>query len=270
MRFAYLMTAAVAGAVTAGSVQADSSASSLTLGVTPSYYQGDYGTGTTTKIYYVPIWANFESGNLDLKLTVPYISVEGPAGTLASEGMLIGNRVIGLTRSGGSTSGGGVSRNSGIGDVWAKASYRFRGAGGVPDISPYFKIKFGTASYSEGLGTGKNDYEPGIGLEWTAGPNLVPFVDFGYRFVGSPAGLDLSNAATYDGGIMYRVDQSSYVTGMFSGRQSIEPGFPDAADLLVAWNYYTAPGNGFQVFFDKGLSNGSPDYGVGVGLQTGF
>ncbi len=42
----------------------------------------------------------------------------------------------------------------------------------------------------------QNDYEPGIGLEWTAGPNLVPFVDFGYRFVGSPAGLDLSNAAT--------------------------------------------------------------------------
>ena len=42
---------------------------------------------------------------------------------------------------------------------------------------------------------------------------------------------------------MYRVDKSNYVTGMFSGHQSIEPGFPDTADLLVAWNYYTAPGN---------------------------
>ena len=35
------------------------------IGVTPSYCQGDYGTGTTTKIYYVPVWANLENGSLD-------------------------------------------------------------------------------------------------------------------------------------------------------------------------------------------------------------
>ncbi len=258
MHLRYSMMAAVAGFVTAGSAWADNPPTSLTVGITPSYYEGNYGTSTTTKIYYLPVWAKFKAGNISLKLTVPFLSVQS-AGALVSGGTVIGN--------GGSNT---VTTNSGLGDIWAEGSYRFRGAGGVPDISPYLKVKFGTASYSRGLGTGQNDYEPGIGFEWAVGTTLFPFADIGYRFVGSPPGLTLLDVPTYDAGVTYKLDDRNFLTGMFAGHDATQAGFSRTADLLVAWNYYTRPGSGFQVYIDKGISNGSPDYGAGVGVQTRF
>jgi len=258
MHIKHRVVVAIAGAVITASAQADRPSTSLTLGVTPSYYEGDYGTTTTTKIFYLPVWAKLQAGDLSLKLTVPYLSVQS-AGALVSGGTVIGN--------GGNKT---VTSNSGLGDVWAEGRYRFRGAGGMPDISPYMKIKFGTASYSNGLGTGQNDFEPGVGFEWAVGNVMFPFADVGYRVVGSPPGLALRDVATYDGGMTYKLDDRNFLTGMFAGHEATQPGFAGTADLLVAWNYYTRPGSGFQVYVDKGLSNGSPNYGVGGGVQTRF
>ena len=240
------------------SAWADERPSTVTLGVTPAYYEGDYGTATTTKIYYLPVWAKYRNGNLSLKVTVPYIAVES-AGALVSGGTVIAGGT-------GST----VTRNSGLGDVWTEAKYRFRGTGAAPDISPYFKIKLGTASRTNGLGTGENDYEPGVALDWAVGRTLFPFLQFGYRVVGSPPGYNLRDIATYEGGLTYQVVEKNFLTAIFSGHQATQAGFANTADLLVAWNYYVRPGSGFQVYVDKGLSNGSPNYGVGVGVQTRF
>lgn len=227
--------------------------SSLSLGVQPSYFTGDYGTGTTTNITYIPVYAKYKTGDLGLKLTVPYISVES-SGALVSGGTVIG-----------AGTGGTNTRHSGLGDIWAEARYRFRGIGNAPDVSPYAKIKFGTASHADGLGTGENDYEGGLSFEWVVGRTVFPFFDIGYRFVGSPPGKNLRDIATYDGGVTYKVDGVNFLTGIYSGHQSTETGFADASDLLVAWNHDTRPGNGFQFYLDKGLSNGSPKYGVGIG-----
>ena len=258
MRPGHALLAVIASSVAAGPALADNPPSSVTLGVTPSYYQGTYGTNTTTKIFYVPFWAKLKVDEFSFKLTVPLISVQS-AGALVSGGTVIG--------SGGAKN---VTTNSGLGDVWAEGSYRFRGTGNAPDISPYLKIKFGTASYSKGLGTGQNDYEPGVGFEWAVGTSIFPFADVGYRIVGSPPGISLRNIATYDGGMTYKLDRSNFLTGMFAGHEATQAAFASTADLIVAWNYYTRPGSGFQVYVDKGLSNGSPDYGVGVGVQTRF
>lgn len=258
MRIGHSLVAAIIGTVAAGSAQAADTPSSVTLGATPSYYQGTYGTSTTTKIWYLPFWAKLKVNEFSFKLTVPLISVQS-AGALVSGGMVIG---------GGAAKN--VTTNSGLGDIWAEGSYRFRGTGNAPDISPYLKVKFGTASYSKGLGTGENDYEPGVGFQWAVGTSIFPFADIGYRIVGSPPGLSLSNIATYDGGMTFKVDQRNFLTGMYAGHESTQAGFASAADLIVAWNYYTRPGSGFQVYVDKGLSNGSPDFGVGVGVQTRF
>jgi hypothetical protein len=232
--------------------------STLTLGIQPSYFTGDYGTSTTTNITYVPIYAKYKTGNLSLKLTVPYISVES-SGALVSEGTVIGT-----------TAGGTVTRHSGLGDVWAESRYKFRGAGNLPDVSPYVKIKFGTASHAKGLGTGKNDYEGGLGFEWAVGRSLFPFLSLGYRILGSPSGRNLRNIVTYSGGTTYKVDEKNFLSGIYSGHQASQAGFANTADLLVAWNYERWPGSGFQFYLDKGLSNGSPKYGIGGGAYVRF
>lgn len=258
MRSRTALVAALIAAGATGTVCADDRAATVTVGMTPAYYEGDYGTSTTTKIYYLPFWAKYKAGDFSLKLTVPYISVES-AGALVSGGTVIGTGA-----------GGTVTRSSGLGDIWTEARYRFRGAGAAPDISPYLKIKLGTASARDGLGTGENDYEPGIGLEWAVGRTLFPFAQAGYRIVGSPPGRNLRDIATYETGLTYEVTDKHFLTAMFAGHQATQQGFANTADLLVAWNYYVKPGSGFQLYVDKGLSDGSPNYGAGVGIQARF
>ena len=252
-----MSTVLLASGVTGPAWGADQN-TSLSLGVQPAYFTGDYGTGTTTKITYVPVYAKYKTGNLSLKLTVPYIAVES-SGALVSGGTVIG-----------SGTGNAVRRKSGLGDIWAEGRYRYRGTGDAPDVSPYAKIKFGTASRADGLGTGENDYEGGLGFEWVVGRAVFPFLDIGYRFVGSPPGKNLRNITTYDGGLTYKVDAMNFLTGIYSGHQSTATGFAEASDLLVAWNHETRPGNGFQFYLDKGLGDGSPKYGVGSGAYMRF
>jgi hypothetical protein len=232
---------------------------SITLGVAPSYSVGKYGETTDTKILYVPVYARVQLNDLSLKLVVPYISVES-AGSVTSGGTVIG---------GPGKTAASTSTESGLGDVWLEGRYRFHGSRSAPDVVPYAKVKFGTASYSQGLGTGENDYEAGLGVEWTVGSKIFPFVDGGYRLLGSPPGVSLNDIAVYDAGVIFALNDKNFLTGMFAGHQSAQAGFAAAADAIVAWNYRSA-GITLQVFYDQGLSDGSPDKAVGLGIEKRY
>ena len=248
--------------------------SQITLGTTPSYFQGNFGTASTIDIFDESTFAQFKNQNLRIKLTIPYLSVSGlPVGAQLSAGTVVsrgnggghghGNRGAGST----GTSPTSVHSASGIGDIELAAHYTvYHGVGLTPSIVPYAKITFGTASSNQGLGTGKNNYEFGVGFNDTVGTNLFPFAHVGYRIVGNPAGANLQNVLTYDFGASYAATPRNIVTAFFSGSQSEQPGFSGPADLIFAYNYnLAANGTGLQVFFDKGLSNGSPNFGIGVG-----
>lgn len=236
-------------------------ATSVSMGVIPSYSEGDYGTSSTTKIEYVPVYLKYQVDDVSLKLTIPYISVES-TGALVS-----GGTVLVRPGTGGKTA---TTTESGLGDIWLEGRYRLHGTGSAPDILPYAKVKLGTASHSNGLGTGENDFEAGVGLEWMAGNKTFPFVDVGYRMIGQPSGVTYRDIATYDAGAMTKLDSKDFLTGMFAGHQSAVAGQADAADLIVAWNHSLNPTTGLQAYFDKGLSNGSPNYAVGAGVETRF
>ena len=234
----------------------------FTLGNMPSYYQGTFGTNSNINIFYDATYLQFQNNTLRLKLTVPYISVSGlPQGAQLAGGGIASRSSTTNTHTA-----------SGLGDIWLAAHYTvYHGAGLLPAVVPYVKVKFGTASSSQGLGTGRNDYEVGLGLDETIGTRIFPFVHVGYRFVGKPAGQNLRNILTYDAGSSFAVTGSNVLTAMYSGSQSEQPGYSGPSDLILAWNYnVTRAGSGFQVYADKGLSNGSADYGVGVGAQVVF
>ncbi len=247
---------------TGGVCTAAAAAPQFTIGNSPSFYQGSFGTGSTMDIFYDPTYFQYKNRGLRVKLTIPYISVSGlPQGTLLTPG--------GVARR---TSGQQTTSASGLGDIWLAAHYTvYRGRSLVPTIRPYAKIKFGTASYSKGLGTGRNDYEFGVGVQDTVGTRIFPFAHLGYRFVGKRAGLNLQNIWTYDVGATYSVDTRNFLTAMFVGSGSEEPGYAGPADVVFAWNYNVTPaGSGFQAFVDKGMTNGSPNYGIGISGQVVF
>lgn len=252
--------AAVFGISTAAAAEA---APQFTLGDLPSFYQGSFGTNSTLNIFYNATYLQYQNSKLRLKLTVPYLAVSGlPNGAVLSGGNVV-SRKNAATQ---------THSASGIGDIWLAAHYTVLPSQGLmPAVVPFAKVKFGTASASQGLGTGKNDYELGLGLDETIGTRIFPFVHVAYRFVGNPPGDNLRNIWTYNLGSSFVLDSRNILTGMFSGAQSEQPGYNGPADLVVAWNYnITSAGTGFQVFVDKGMSNGSPDYGVGLGGQVVF
>lgn len=250
---------------------AEDSGSSNSLGVAPSWSTGKYGGTTDTKIFYLPVYAKYQIDDLTLKLTVPYISVESTGGVVLSGGSVVSHPGRGVGGGGTTVTTTAATTQRGLGDVWLEGRYRIHGSGGVvPDVVPYAKVKFGTASYSKGLGTGENDYEGGLGLEWVVARNWFPFVEGGYRVIGVPTGLQLDNFATYDAGVMYQVTDRNFLTAMFAGHRPAQAGGANAADAIVAWSYRSEGGLGLQVFLDKGLSDNSPDYALGASIEKRF
>ncbi len=254
--------------------------SQITLGTAPSYFQGRFGTSSTIDIFDESTFAQFKNRDLRVKLTIPYLSVSGlPIGAQLSGGTVVsrgsggngkGHGNIGVGSTG--TAPVGTQSASGIGDIELAAHYTvYHGIGLTPSIVPYAKITFGTASASQGLGTGKNNYEFGVGFNDTVSTNLFPFAHIGYRIVGNPTGDNLRNVFAYDFGASYAATPRHIFTALFSGSQSEQPGFSGPADFIVAYNYNLYNnGTGLQVFFDKGLSNGSPNFGIGIGGQVVF
>lgn len=233
------------------------------IGVEPSYSQGNYGTADSTTIWYVPFYVRYRTDALSLKLTIPYIAVQS-TGALVSGGTVLSHP--GPAKSGGTT----ATTQSGLGDIWIEARYHIHGRGKAPDLLPYVKIKLGTASRSEGLGTGENDYEAGLGFEWMVGTRIFPFADVGYRFVGQPPGTTLNNFATYDAGTVIRVNDHNDAGIMVMGHQSAVSGQSNTLDALVNWKHSLNTTESIQAYFDKGLTNSSPDYAVGLGVETRF
>lgn len=232
----------------------------LTVGIMPSYSEGNYGTGSKTEIIDVPVFAKYQLGDASFKVTLPYIMETSAGGTIISGGTVVGKKKGGTVTAGSTT-------QSGLGDIWLEGRYRFAGTGDAPDITPYLKIKLGTASSSKGLGTGENDYEPGVTFEWTVATKYFPFADIGYRIVGEPAGSSFNNILTYDAGLMYQLTDKHFLTGMFFGQQAVQSGDPAPADLMAVWSYKKTPELTIQVYVDKGLSDGSPDIMLGAGVQ---
>lgn len=233
-------------------------ADGITAIVSPSFFSGDFGTANTTDIYYVPIYLKYKTGNTEMKLTVPYISVRSNGAVVA------GGTVIGKG------TGTATTTNSGLGDIWLEGKYTLHNVVRNVSFVPYAKVKFGTASRAKGLGTGQEDFEFGMGVRGRMGARAFPFARIGYRVVGQPANVTLDNILTYRAGVSYAIDNANVFTVLFSGRQASQPGFQAAADLIAAWNYNLRPDIGLQAFGDKGLSNGSPNYGVGISVLARF
>jgi len=232
--------------------------STVTLGSMPSYFTGTFGTNTTTNITYIPNYIKYKFDDISIKVTVPFIIVQSN-GVAVSGGTVIGT-------------GKGVSKTeSGLGDVWLEGKYTLPHVlGSGFDFIPYSKIKFATASRSKGLGTGENDFELGMGVRTRFASRWFPFARVGYRFVGQPSGRVLNDILTYRAGVSYAPDRTNVFTILFSGRQPSQPGFASASEIIAAWNYKIKSELGLQAFADKGLSNGSPDYGFGGGLTYRF
>jgi len=221
------------------------------------YNTGKYGGTQSTNILYVPVTGKYQNKSWTLKLTVPYLRISGPSNVING---------VGLT----STTTNASTTRSGLGDVIVGAThsaYSDAATGLLVNLTG--KVKLETASSTQGLGTGMNDYMFQSDIYQVTG-DLTKFGIIGYKIYGTPAGYKLNNilygslGGSYkfdpdtNGGMMLSLGQKTTTTG--SSR--MEAIFFVSRKLDKTWKA--------QGYVLKGFTNSVPDFGAGATIAYQF
>ncbi|HYW92269.1 MAG TPA: hypothetical protein VFA95_07420 [Gammaproteobacteria bacterium] len=250
----------------------------LSLSAGAEYSSGDYGGTSSIDQLYVPLTARYRSGRWGLRLTVPFLSVSAPPGTLIidSGGMGTGTGTGMTTALGGVTgsrTGGGEvlpgagssTTQSGLGDVIAGATLYdvVNSAALNTAIDLTGKIKFGTADYDKGLGTGENDYAVQADAYSYLG-RLTTIVEGGYRLRGDPPGYDLNNTAYGAVGGSWHMHPDLRAGLIYQASQAPIDGGSGAREATLFVTRDLSARHRFTAYVLKGFSDGSPDWGAGL------
>lgn len=231
---------------------------SLETGV--DHNTGKYGGTQSTDVWYVPFTLKYQDQSWTLKLIVPYLQITGPGSAI--------DVMNGVTATGNFTAAP-VTR-SGLGDLIAAATHNaYNGGPSGFIINVTGKIKFGTASLAQGMGTGANDYAFQSDIYQVTG-NFTAFGALGYRIYGSPPGYTLLDGFYGSLGGSYKFSEETYGgISLNLGQKIISTGsFHRQAMLFVGrkldknWKA--------QGYVLKGFSNSVPDSGAGVSLAYAF
>ena len=262
-------------------------ADSLSFSTGADYASGDYGGTTRTEVLVVPISARLRWNEWSMRVTVPYVTVRGPADVI----IIVDDNGGSSGGSGGSSSSGsgrgrddgGVddgdddrggndsfSNNrsvSGIGDATLSVVRSFNAIAGTPvyvDVSG--RVKFATGSETKGLGVGATDYTAGTEVGYSGKVGGV-YATAGRRFLGSTATLQRQDGWQWSAGGWVNLGESVEAGLVYSWRETAVATGIDAKNVEA--NLGVLLGGGWQagLFGGAGLSKGSPDYSGGVSLS---
>jgi hypothetical protein len=223
------------------------------VGGSLTHSSGDYGTGSTTTITYIPITIRrlFDSG--DISLVIPYISITGDCGVTL------------LSGTPNSTGGTCPTRTTTTGKGKGKEVTRTRQTrtteGGIGDT-----ILRGRYYVLEGGATG-----PTVAFIAQRLPaDFVAFADAGYTLIGHVPGAGLRNQWYYDLGLGYYLTKTLLGSVYYEEWRAVVQGFQNPQDLLFALNWTATDALRFNTALQFGLSDGAPDYGITFGASLRF
>jgi len=234
--------------------------SGFSVGLGAEYTTGKYGGDTAIDEVYVPINFAYEAERISVRLTMPYLNVQAPEGTVV-EGP-DGEQIIGV---------GPVKTESGIGDVIAALTVydvlALADGEFVMDLTG--EIKFGTADEDKGLGTGQNDYSVQADAFRFFG-RFTAIGSVGYMVRGDPDDIDLEDVFFAAAGATCAVSDRSRL-GIFYDYQEASVSGNDALQELSA-AFSSRPGDNWWMtgYVSAGFSDSSPDWGVGISFTAGF
>lgn len=255
MRFLVLLAAGAVGlAVPAAAQESDDLGLTFSTGV--DYSSGDYGAASKTKILVVPFSLRASAGNSRFTATVPYLRLDSPGGVVVGPG---GEPLPGVP------SQTGVRK--GLGDLSLGYAYSIPAdrLGGI-ELELGGRVKLPTSSDRKQLGTGKTDAAVSAELSYPAGL-FAPFVNVGYRFLGDPAGVELDNGFTGSVGTTAQLGTVVAIAS-YDYTEASSPLAEDAHELFAALSGPVSDRLTLTGYGIAGLSEGSPDFGVGLLLSV--
>jgi hypothetical protein len=232
---------------------------SFTIGA--GYDQGDFGTPDISRAVYFPFSFRYTASQFEVGVSSSIARLTAPDGVQLIDGV--------PTQTG---LGNTPLRESGLGDtVFRSRLFLVNDQGpesSTPSITPFIRVKLPTAPEQRGLGTGKVDYGFGVELDKDLGSAFV-FGDVGYTVVGKIPGLGLQNRPLASIGVGKQLSDALSVSTLLDWRRSIIVGAPNPTDLVGILSYRvgttTISPNAFV-----GLTDGSPDFGLGIQMRFRF
>jgi len=235
----------------------------LQLKFGPSYDEGDFGSRDKTRTFFFPVTLRYLGDRWDFGVTASFVRLDTPGNVVIVEGQPQ------------ATGGAATKRevNSGFGDLILRGRYYLIDDPGptswIPTLTPFVKLKLPTADDSKGLGTGEVD--GGFGLEWdkSFGAFFI-FGDAGYTFIGNPPGQNFRDRPAASIGAGYRVTPTVTVSGLLDWRRALVKGNDDPVELVGLVTVKLTRTLSITPNVYAGLTNGSPDWGVGVEVSWKF
>lgn len=225
------------------------------------YSRGNYGSDISTQILSVPVAAEVSKGNWRLRASVPWLRVSGDPNVLPTTGLV--GPIGGILGSPTPTETAERKTASGVGDVTLEAKYRvpLRGKLGV-ELG--INAKLATADADKGLGTGANDVGASIGLHREFKGTTV-FGGVGHTLVGKNEALQLKDTSFGNLGVS-RALGGATVGASYQHRTAATVDQVARRDMTGFVNLPSDGKRRVQVYASRGLSDSSPDWGVGMAV----
>lgn len=268
--------------------EAKTSIESWRLSTGVNYSTGSYEELTDTKVISAPVSLKYTKGNFSVRVSVPYVRVDGPGsliqtpegsggGASGGSGGRTDNSGPGSANSGSGSSGsggvevddsGGVpvsSKRSGFGDVVVAATYSFD-LGSDFFIDASGKVKIPTASRSKRLGTGEVDVTTALDFVKTAGPATF-YIHGRRKFAGKPAGSLIRSVWGAGGGASIKAGKGVTVGADYDWQQSSLIGNQASSDVTGWASFRLSRKISLSAFASTGLNSNSADFAGGLSIS---
>lgn len=225
------------------------------------YSTGKYGQSEATKIKYIPFIGKYEHDLWLVKVTVPWLQIEGPGGATGGDSKIIIADNVNKHTS-----------ESGLGDVVASITYTaFQSEEQKIILDVGARVKFGTASVKKGLGTGENDYAVQLDAYKTL-DKVTLLGTVGYKVLGDPKDLELYLHNVWYGtlGMAYKINNSNSAGLLLDLRQSTCYLNTNIREYTVYYSHRFNPTYKLQSYITAGDTMSSVDLGAGLMLGVSW
>jgi len=161
-----------------------------------------------------------------------------------------------------------ISDESGIGDLILRGGKKLHEDESGNYLYTSAALKIPTADENKGLGTGEADV--GVFINYTQLINEMNMgVTAGYIVVGNSSTVNYNNVLNYGINVSKRVGNKFIYAGLEGRQQSLSTG-DDPLELTGGLFYQLQNQQFFHADIVLGLSDGSPDYGISLGVTHWF
>ncbi len=207
------------------------------------YSSGDYGTDTTSEIWYVPVVGKYETGPMTYKVTVPWLRITNPE----------------VGPDGDPLPGGCRDVESGLGDTVGSASYALLdGSESGVFVDLIGKVKFPTADEDQCLGTGETDYTAQVDVAKAFGP-VTGFATLGWKKYGDPPDSDFDDPVFASLGFATPIAARTTAGASYDWRQKVVSTGSQIKELTLFVTHKLSQQWKVQLYAVKGFSDASPD-----------